>query len=452
MDCSVFDIFKAGPGPSSSHTIGPMKAALAFRRKLESLPRRTLERAASIHVSLYGSLADTGQGHGSDRAVIAGLLGMAPETCASDALSKIDPAKGASICIPLTARSFDFPPHSLAFVKGPHHFKFQNTMRFELRDADAKRIAGLEAYSVGGGFVKYKGEAKAERTQVPWPFKSMRELKELLGKTRLSLPRLMMDNEIALSGIGRAELERRLDFILDLMRNSVELGLAASGTLPGTLGLHRKARTIYRNATKLKNPYGKFMALLDSYAMAAAEENAAGHKIVTAPTSGSSGVMPAVARALSIHARIPKRRIRDGLLAAAAIGGISRMNASISGAEVGCQGEIGVAAAMAAAMIAQAKGASLKVMENAAEIALEHHLGLTCDPVGGYVQIPCIERNAIAAVHAWNAFMIASNGDPKMHKVGFDEVLEAMRQTGRDMSLKYKETSRGGLAVCAGGC
>jgi len=449
MDSSVFEIFKVGPGPSSSHTIGPMKAAFAFLKRLEALPDAILSKASAIKVELYGSLADTGEGHGTGRAVLAGLSGMEPETCDTSALAKLS----LPILVKAGAKALSMDESSVEFKRGPHKFQYQNTLRFLLLDASAALMLDMEAYSIGGGFVKLKGEPEAPFRPVPWPFRNMRDLRGFTADSGLSLPEIVAENEIALSGMDRAALESRLDFVLDAMDASVERGLKEDGLLPGSLGLSRKAKGINLNASKLPPDFpGRFMALLDSYAFAASEENAAGGRVVTAPTSGSSGVIPAVARALAVHAGLSRESIRKGLLSAGAVAGIARMNASISGAEVGCQGEVGVASAMAAAMIAQAHGAPLRTLENAAETALEHHLGLTCDPVGGYVQIPCIERNAVGAVHAWNAYMIAATVEPGRHKLGFDEVLEAMRQTGRDMSLKYKESSRGGLAVCAGRC
>ncbi len=449
MDASIFGIFKLGPGPSSSHTIGPMKAAFHFLKAASAIPAQKLAEAAKLRVELYGSLADTGVGHGTGKAILAGLSGMEPETCEADALQRIGAAVEASICgKPLLAGEED-----IAFIKGKHAFPFQNTMRFLLLSGDGQPLFEEESYSIGGGFVKFKGEcgqACSEGSQGLYLFKNMNELKELAGGYGKGLVELVVANELRIGKISESDFWKRADLILAAMDDSVERGLAAEGLLPGPLGLSRKAKGIYEGAMKQRSPYGRFMALLDAYAFAAAEQNAAGGKMVTAPTLGSSGVMPAVARALRKHAKASRKSIREGLVAAGAIGLIARRNASISGAEVGCQGEIGVASAMAAAMIAQAKGESLKVVENAAEIALEHHLGLTCDPVGGFVQIPCIERNAVAAVHSWNAFMIASTSSPLRHKVSFDEALEAMRRTGRDMSLKYKETSRGGLAVCAG--
>jgi L-serine dehydratase len=445
MNCSVFALFKVGPGPSSSHTIGPMNAALEFVRRIGSLPGETLGEASGVKVQLFGSLADTGVGHGTVQALLAGLSGLSPESCGN--LRKL-PER-------VEVRADGFTCHADAscveFKLGPHGYPYQNTMLFKLVDPSGSSLLELEAYSVGGGFVKYKDEAEAMPPARPWPFKDMRELRWLCAENGLSIASIVAGNELAAYKMSRLELDARLDFILDSMDAAVERGLSAEGILSGPLRLERKAKSVLSNVSNLAEGE-RLMASLDAYAFAASEENAAGGVVVTAPTSGASGVLTAVARALTCHADIGRAALREGLLAAAAIGGIAKANASISGAEVGCQGEVGVASAMAAAMIAQARGASPAVVENAAETALEHHLGLTCDPVGGYVQIPCIERNAIAAVHAWNAYLVVSSLAPGAHRVSFDEVVEAMRQTGRDMSLKYKESSRGGLAVCAGRC
>ena len=425
-----------------------MNAALSFVRRIAALPESQLKKAAVVKVILYGSLADTGVGHGTDKALLAGLSGLAPESCESGSLLKLPPQ------IEIVAGAFKFKADSssIEFKFGPHGYPFQNTMRFLLLDDAGSAIYELEAYSIGGGFVRFKGEPDSVLPPRPWPFKDMRELRWLSAGNGLSISDIVEQNELAILGISKGELDKRLDFILDSMDSSVERGLNAEGLLPGPLRLERKAKGILTRAMGLDEVDGRWMALLDAYAFAASEENAAGGKVVTAPTSGASGVIPSVVRYLSKHAKVSRESLRKGLMAAAAIGGIARANASISGAEVGCQGEVGVASAMAAGMIAQSKNMSAAIIEDAAETALEHHLGLTCDPVGGYVQIPCIERNAVAAVHAWNAYVVASTVDPGSHRVSFDEVLEAMRQTGRDMSLKYKESSKGGLAVCAGRC
>jgi L-serine dehydratase len=280
----------------------------------------------------------------------------------------------------------------------------------------------------------------------------MRGLRKILVKTDLSLRDVVLANEAALTGKTHAEILTGIDAVIDAMCQAVEKGLQTDSMLPGPIGLMRKAQVLFNNAAKMKRETGRFLAQLNAYAHAASEENAAGRKVVTAPTSGSAGVLPGVIYLMKKHFDFTDDQFRDGMMAAAVIAFIAKHNASIAGAEVGCQGEVGVAAAMAAALIAYASGLPMNRVENAAEIALEHQLGMTCDPVGGYVQIPCIERNAVGAVTAVNAFILAEAGDPARQKVTFDEVIDAMMETGQDMCTKYKETAKGGLAVCFVSC
>jgi L-serine dehydratase len=280
----------------------------------------------------------------------------------------------------------------------------------------------------------------------------MEELKDILRKKGMDTPDVVMANEISMTGLSGHEIEERLDHILAVMESSLERGLAARGPLPGEIGLGRKAAGLAQRAREESYKPGRILVMFNAYALAVAEENAAGHVVVTAPTMGSCGVLPAVVRLAKEHFKADANSLRRGLMTAAVIGFLAKHNASISGAEVGCQGEIGVASAMAAAFLAQIRGASMDVLANAAEIALEHHLGMTCDPVKGYVQIPCVERNAMGAVKAYNAYLLASAGDPGKQKVSFDQVIQVMLDTGRDMSCKYKETSLGGLAVSMAQC
>jgi len=449
---SIFDIFKTGPGPSSSHTIGPMKAASSFREAAgKSLERSSDFTRATIDVYLYGSLSLTGEGHGTPKAVLGGLLGWAPESCDCDQLlALLD--NPATVCeLPFATGAISFAASNIHFEGADPLLPYQNTLRFKLAVGD-QLLLEREYYSLGGGFIQCKGETEPERLQPPYPYRNMNELRKIMRKSGLSLREVMLQNEEALTGQPQAAILNRIDGLIDAMCRSVETGLNTDGLLPGPIGLMRKAPVLFKNSERMKRETGRSLALLNAYAHAASEENAAGRRIVTAPTSGSAGVLPGVIYLMKQHFEYTAEQFRDGMLAAAAIAFIAKQNASIAGAEVGCQGEIGVASSMAAALIANASGLPMKQVENAAEIALEHQLGTTCDPVGGYVQIPCIERNAVGAVQALNAFILAEAGDPARQKVTFDEVVDAMMETGRDMCTKYKETSKGGLAVCCVAC
>jgi L-serine dehydratase len=448
---SVFDIFKKGPGPSSSHTIGPMKAALDFLKSIQPAAINKETRRLKIDVYLYGSLSATGKGHGTHKAVLGGLLGWSPETCDCDQLLALmdDPEKVYHIS--LSDLHIPFTSHHIHFEGADPSLSYQNTLRFALT-ADGTPLFEKEYYSVGGGFIKIKDEPEEVRPDPPHPYHNMREFRKIMLKSGLSLSEIMLQNEEALTGKSREAIFADLDDILQTMCKAVEKGLQTDALLPGPIGLMRKAKVLHANSQKLKHETGRFLGLLNAYAMAASEENAAGRRVVTAPTSGSAGVIPGVVYLMKTQFDFTDQQYRDGLLAAALIGFIAKHNASIAGAEVGCQGEVGVASAMAAALIAYANELPMKQVENAAEIALEHHLGLTCDPIGGFVQIPCIERNAVGAVSAVNAYILAAAGDPARHKLTLDEVVEAMMETGKDMCTKYKETALGGLAVSCVSC
>ncbi|MBN1915154.1 MAG: L-serine ammonia-lyase [Parachlamydiales bacterium] len=445
---SLFELFKVGPGPSSSHTIGPMKAGLHFRKLVEKLPDDTLEHGSRIEVHLFGSLSATGKGHGTDRAVTGGLLGWTPETCDADALQQLLSKEHEEYVISIRSKKIFFKSKHIFFDKIKHPYPFQNTLIIKLM-GERKVILEREYYSTGGGFLQVKGEPPKAVNKPQYPYSNMAELKKILEQQKISLRDLMMTNEQSLTGLSWEEIDKKLDHIIDVMEHAVENGLKKEGLLPGPIRLHRKASTLYKMAqSSLLEIPDRFFVFLDAYALAASEENAAGNLIVTAPTSGSSGVIPALLYSHKHYLKKENRILREGLLASAAIGFVAKHNASISGAEVGCQGEIGVAASMGAAFLSKIAGCSIQVIENAAEIALEHNLGMTCDPIGGYVQIPCIERNAVGAIDAYNAYLLASTGDPKKHKLSFDQVVQVMLETGRDMSTKYKETSKGGLALC----
>jgi len=450
---SIFELFKIGPGPSSSHTIGPMRAAFRFRQAVLQLSNEDLKSATTIAVRLYGSLSATGKGHGTDRAIAAGLMGWKPENCDVGALTNLLGPEGAPCALKVKNISIPFDKKSIIFDKIRHSFPYRNTMIMRLW-AGKRVLLKREFYSIGGGMVVHKGEHKTMPPVLPYPYANMAELENILISHGVSLNEVMLENEKVITKKDKTQICKGLDGILEAMEQSVEQGLNTEGVLPGPIGLSRKASTLFKRAQSLLagDAPDRFLVCLNAYALATAEENAAGHRIVTAPTSGSAGVIPGILHLLRHHFSRSREALREGLLAAAAIGFIAKQNASIAGAEVGCQGEIGVASSMAAGLLAHVDGRPIEVIGNAAEIALEHHLGMTCDPVKGYVQIPCIERNAVGAVTAYNAYLLAAVGDPKKQKLGFDEVVKAMLETGRDMSTKYKETSRGGLAVCVTHC
>ncbi|WP_147821764.1 L-serine ammonia-lyase [Salidesulfovibrio onnuriiensis] len=443
---SLFELFKIGPGPSSSHTIGPMKAGYCFMEEVRKLDTALLEQADIIEIHLFGSLSATGEGHGTRRAVISGLLGHQPETCHPDVLDGLDHDPEQVYPLDIGPKSIDFKGNEVVFDAVEHDYPYSNTMVFRLQKGE-KILFEQEYYSIGGGFLRWKGWEEPQIGEPKYKYKNMAELKKHLVMHEIRLHDLILENEMAITGLSENEIYERLDNIIMVMERAVEQGIQTEGILPGPIGLHRKAPTLYAKAKRGHFQGPGFLKAINAYAMGASEENAAGHCIVTAPTAGAAGVIPALLFMLKRHMGALTDEIRQGLMAAAAIGFLAKNNASISGAEVGCQGEVGVASAMGAAMMAYARGYRFQVTENSAEIALEHHLGLTCDPVGGYVQIPCIERNAMGAVKAYNAYLIASSVEAAYHMVDLDKVIKAMAETGRDMSRKYKETSLGGLAV-----
>ncbi len=453
IETSLFDFFKMGPGPSSSHTMGPMKAAKHFENLCQGLAAHVLKHAHSIHVELLGSLSATADGHGTKPAIIAGLLGHEPASCPANLLGQVVPEKRFTVFL---GDKGSMQVHTgLSFIHhGPlsHDKPFSNTLIFSLQDANGKILLTQEYYSVGGGFIQWKGWQIPEQGKPCFPYNSMAQLREHLHTSGLNLHEIILQNESAITGMPRPRILEQLENIMEVMLASVTRGLNNEGELPGTLGVHRKARIIYDKALSMPHPHDKFMGLINAYAFAAAEENASGGVIVTAPTCGSAGVMPALLYAMQYDMNIGERALQEGVLASAAVGYLAKHNAGIAGAEMGCQGEVGVASAMSAAMLSHAKGNPVFMIENAAEIALEHHLGLTCDPVGGYVQIPCIERNAVGAIKAYNASLLASCQQGVHHMVTLDACIQAMYETGRDMHEKFKETSLGGLAVCMVEC
>ncbi|MCO5084996.1 MAG: L-serine ammonia-lyase [Rhizobiaceae bacterium] len=461
MFLSVFDLFKIGIGPSSSHTMGPMTAAARFLDELKGneWPRPAGVKVDRLGASLHGSLAYTGIGHGTDRAVVLGLTGLTPLTVDPDAVDEVIARVTAEKRVsPPGHPAYRFDPATdLVLDKKTPLTGHANGMAFYAYDASDRMLLKRIYYSIGGGFVvsneelqRLRGQGKAAGgKKVPYPFRNAAEMLAMAAKSGLSIAEMKRINEEM--HMSREELDAGLDAIWNAMRGCIERGLSQEGIMPGGLKVKRRARRLHDKLQEewQSNRPNPLLAndWLSIYAMAVNEENAAGGRVVTAPTNGAAGVVPAVMRYwLHFHAEADQQSIRDFLLTAAAVGGIIKTNASISGAEVGCQGEVGSASAMAAAGLAAVLGGSPEQVENAAEIALEHHLGMTCDPVGGLVQVPCIERNALGAVKAVTAASLAIKGDGT-HFVPLDAAIETMRQTGMDMSEKYKETSLGGLAV-----
>ncbi|NKD87999.1 L-serine ammonia-lyase [Haematospirillum sp. 15-248] len=456
---SVCDLYTIGVGPSSSHTVGPMRAGYRFVQSL--IQQNILDAVASVTAELYGSLALTGKGHATDTAVLVGLSGEQPETVDPDAIPMIVAGieregtlrLGGKRTIPFAVSKdlvwrFDdvLPGHP-------------NGLRFTVRNAGGEVLCTRDYYSVGGGFVVTEGESEAALTPgrnvfQPYPYNSAAELVAICNRDSLSVAQVMMANE----QVWRPESETHafLDRVRDAMMQCIDRGISQTGILPGGLKVRRRANDLFRELTgrpeaAMKDPL-TVLDWVNLYALAVNEENAAGSRVVTAPTNGASGVIPAV---LAYYERFCPGATRDGsrtfLMTAAAIGALYKTRASISAAEVGCQGEVGVACSMAAGALTAVLGGTPDQVENAAEIGMEHNLGLTCDPVGGLVQVPCIERNTMGAVKAINAARLALRGDGQ-HLVSLDKVIETMRQTGLDMQSKYKETSQGGLAVNVVAC
>ena len=454
MAVSVFDLFKIGIGPSSSHTVGPMRAARLFALRLQADGQ--LAACRRIRAELYGSLGATGKGHGSDKAVLLGLEGHAPDTVDVEAIAQLLAGIRSTQRLSLLGEqliAFD-EKKDLLFNRRESLPLHSNGMKFEAFDAEGGLLAQHLYYSVGGGFVVSADEAGdkrivADATPLPHPFSSGDELLAICTREQATIAEIVRRNER--SWRTDVEIDAGLARIWDAMQACVKRGCATAGVLPGGYKVKRRAPSLFAQLTQ--NPEAAMrdpLIVLDwvnLYALAVNEENAAGGRVVTAPTNGAAGIVPAV---MHYYARfIPgatTQGIGDFLLTAAAIGILYKENASLSGAEVGCQGEVGVACSMAAGALCAVLGGSPAHAENAAEIGMEHHLGLTCDPVGGLVQIPCIERNAIASVKAINAARMALRGDGT-HYVSLDKVIKTMRETGADMKTKYKETSRGGLAV-----
>ncbi|WP_308809635.1 L-serine ammonia-lyase [Archangium lansingense] len=454
MSLSVFDMFTIGIGPSSSHTVGPMRAARQF---VESLAKAAggFDTVESVKAELFGSLGHTGKGHGSDIAVLLGLEGERPEEVDCDAVpGRISGITETGKLKLLGQHSVKFrPSEDIVFHKRQSLPRHPNGMRFTAVLAGQSEPFSRTYYSVGGGFVVNDDGSpahgvSAKDTRIPYPFKTGAELLALCHQHGLSISTLMLENEKAL----RTETQVRTGLlrIWDVMQACVKRGCEREGILPGGLKVKRRAAAIYRKLKgDMRGNADPLLAMdwVNLYALAVNEENAAQGRVVTAPTNGAAGIIPAV---LHYYRRFVPGADDEGairfLLTAGAIGMLYKLNASISGAEVGCQGEVGVACSMAAAALTEVMGGTPEQVENAAEIGMEHNLGLTCDPIGGLVQVPCIERNAMGSIKAINAARLALQGDGK-HKVSLDKVIATMRQTGADMMTKYKETARGGLAV-----
>ncbi len=454
MFLSVFDIFKIGIGPSSSHTVGPMVAAGRFVAALGQAG--ALDRMTRVEARLHGSLAFTGRGHGTDTALILGLSGLTPEETDPDAVpALLERARTAGALRLGGGRPIAFvPERDIVFDLGPPLPQHPNGLVLRASDGEGAPLLECTYFSVGGGFVVEADAAAGfadgpDMPSVPHPFATAAQMLAMGEASGLCVAEMKLANETA--SRDEADLRAGLDRIWEAMQGCIARGLREEGTLPGGLHVTRRAARIMRRLEerRLRNDRleHSVMDWISVYAIAVNEENAAGGRVVTAPTNGAAGVVPAVLRYyLDFCPGASRRDVHDFLLTAAAIGGIIKWNASISGAEVGCQGEVGSAAAMAAAGLCAVLGGTNAQIENAAEIAIEHHLGMTCDPIGGLVQIPCIERNAMGAVKAVNAASLALQGDGT-HFVPLDSAIETMRQTGLDMLAKYKETSEGGLAV-----
>ena len=453
---SAFDLFKIGIGPSSSHTVGPMKAAAAF---MEALDRSQRSRLSRLKVTLLGSLAWTGRGHGTDKAVMLGLSGLSPETVdPDDADRRIGVIATTTRLVLKDGMTIHFDPvKDIVFDFDEPTPVHPNTLRLAAFDQAGHELQAQTWYSIGGGFVQQEGEAGSaaeSSAAIPFDYRSAAELIEMCDSSGLSIAQVVLANETAFA--DEASVYDRLDRLTSVMFDCIDRGMRTDGQLPGGLKVKRRARSLHARlqASENRNVRHSIAAMdyASLYAIAVNEENAAGGRVVTAPTNGAAGVIPAVLKYYTDHC---EGSSRDGarifLLTSAAVGGLCKMNASISGAEVGCQGEVGVACSMAAAGLTAALGGSSRQVENAAEIGMEHHLGMTCDPIGGLVQIPCIERNAFGAVTAINAASLALSGDGS-HHVTLDQVIRTMRDTGADMQTKYKETSRGGLAVSVPDC
>jgi L-serine dehydratase len=425
-----------------------MRITYDFYQRSTKLPADQLAKVTGMKVHLFGSLSATGKGHGTERAALAGIVGKEPATVEPAFLDSLAANPDQTFPVKIGDKTLTMSLKDIIYDAPKGNFPHPNTMTCKLLAGDTVLLE-QEYYSVGGGFIEWKGYQPPKKGQPKYPYSTMKELQAHADKDKLSIAQVIMANEVAVSGKSEAEINAFIDKISTAMVNIVKSGLAAPpATLPGPIKLKTKAGDVYKRAMDDTYEKQRGLGVVAAYALAGSEENARGHLVVTAPTGGSAGVMPALVYAVGEGGRkLPQEKIRDGFLAAAAIGYLCKHNATLSGAEGGCQAEIGVASAMGAAFISQAHDFPHQVVANAAESSLQHHLGMTCDPVAGFVQLPCIERCAFGAVKAWTGFMIASNEIPANRRVDFDTTVSAMALTAKEMNAKYKETSEGGLAV-----
>ena len=446
IETTLRELYKFGPGPSSSHTMGPMLAGHDFYKLMQNLDPALLAQAKRLKIVLLGSLSATGKGHGTDRAVVAGVLGQVPAHCPPEFLDQLASDRYRPYPLEIGPFRTQLAVDDVVYGATVGHFHHPNTLRLSLEGEGPTPILEREYYSVGGGFIEWKGYQPPPKPTPPYPYSNCRELMSHVTPQR-DLYQVLLANEMALTGQTEEQVLAFVQDVISVMRNAAHHGLERSGLLPGSLQLQSKAQRLFKNYQDEGGPFAdRALSAVTALAIAVSEENARGHVICTAPTAGSAGVMAGTVHALASRHRRNLRRLREGIVVGAAIGYLCKNNATISGAEGGCQAEMGVAAAMTAALFVHYRGGSARSIENAAESALEQHLGLTCDPVGGYVQIPCIERNAFGLIKAWTASIISPDNLSSSHKVDLDSCIEAMRLTAAAMSSKYKETSRGGLA------
>jgi L-serine dehydratase len=445
---TIDEFYKVGPGPSSSHTIGPMRITYDFYQRCTKLPADQLAKATAMKVHLFGSLSATGKGHGTERAALAGIIGKEPATIDPLFLDDLRDRPDQVFPVSLGGKTFNASLTDIVYDAPKGEFPHANTMTCKLMAGDTVLLE-QEYYSVGGGFIEWKGYTPPKKGQPKYPYSTMKEVLAHAQQNNLSIAQVAMANEVAVSGKSEAEINAFIDKITTAMVNIVKSGLSMPvGVLPGPIKLKTKAGEVYKRAMDDTYERQRGVGVVSAYALAGSEENARGHLVVTAPTGGSAGVMPALVYSVGEGGRkLPQQKIREGMLAAAVIGYLCKHNATLAGAEGGCQAEIGVASAMGAAFLSQAHDFPPQVVANGAESSLQHHLGMTCDPVAGFVQVPCIERCAFGAVKAWTGFLIASNEIPADRRVDFDTTVAAMALTAKEMNAKYKETSEGGLAV-----
>jgi len=426
-----------------------MRITYDFYQRAAKLPADKLANVTALRVHLFGSLSATGKGHGTERAALAGLVGMEPATVDPKFLDSLRDNPNQTFPVKLGAKTVNVTLKDIIYDATKGDFHHPNTMTVKLLAGD-NVVLEQEYYSVGGGFIEWKGYTPPKKNAPKYPFRTMKELRAHAESNNLSIAQVMLANEMSIPGRTKEEVYAFIDKIVNAMVATVKSGLSMpeDDVLPGPIKLHSKAATVYKRAMDDQYQADRGIGVISSYALAASEENGRGHLVITAPTGGSAGVMPAIVYGLGEGGRkLPPEKIRDGMLAAAAIGYLCKHHATLSAAEGGCQAEIGVASSMAAALVATANDAPARVVENAAESALEHHLGMTCDPVAGFVQVPCIERCAFGAVKAWTAYAIASNEIASRHRVDLDATIQALAETAKDMNSKYKETSEAGLAL-----